>query len=189
MASAAGNALGGAAKGAAAGAAFGPWGAVIGGAVGLGASLISGNKAAKKRRKMEGYLDQQDAENTAWYNSNMGDYTQRSDVQGLMKTLRDNLALNNKRAANTAVVTGATPEAQAVAKEQANKVISDTYSNIGAMGQQWKDQVTNRYLSQRNNLANMRMNMLEGGAQSNENVMNTGLNLLGTAATSYFQNK
>lgn len=155
-------------------------GAAIGAGLGLAGSIFGGIKASKQRKKMNRYLNEQDAENKAWYNANaLSDYTQRSDTQNLMKQLRDNLGKSNKRAENMAVVTGATPEQQAVAKEQSNKVISDTFSNIGAMGQQWKDQVTNRYQARRENIANQRMNMMGQKAQSYENLMNSGLNMMG----------
>ncbi len=158
-------------------------GAAIGAGVGLVGSIFGGNKASKERRKMNQYLNQQDADNKAFYNANaLSDYTQRADTQNLMKQLRNNLSKSNKRAENMAVVTGATPEQQAVAKEQSNKIISDTYSNIGAMGQQWKDQITNRYLGRKDNIANQRMGMMGQKAQSYENLMNTGLNLLGGSA-------
>lgn len=180
-----GSALGGAGKGAAAGAAFGPWGASIGGVVGLGASLLGGSKAAKQRKMMENYLNQQDAENKSWYNANaLSDFTQRSDTQNLMKQLRDTMGKQNKIAANTAVVTGATPEQQAVQKEQANKVISDTFSNIGSMGQQWKDNITDKYLARKSNIAGQRMNMMEGKAQSGENLQSNGLGMLSNSASS-----
>lgn len=180
-----GSALGGAGKGAAAGAALGPWGAAIGGVVGLGASLLGGSKAAKQRKLMENYLNQQDTENKAWYNTNaLSDYTQRSDTQNLMKQLRDTLGKQNKIAANTAVVTGATPEQQAVQKEQANKVISDTFSNIGSMGQQWKDNITDKYIARKSNIAGQRMNMMEGKAQSGENLQSNGLGMLSNSAGS-----
>jgi len=156
------------------------FGSLFSAGVGALGSIFGGNKAAKQRRKMNRYLNQQDAENTAFYNTNvLSDATQRSDAQNLLKQLRDNLTKTNKRAANTAVVTGATPEQQAAVKEQSNKVISDTYANLGAMGQQWKDQVTNRYLDRKQNIANQRMGMMEGQAQSYENLMNSGLNMLG----------
>lgn len=155
-------------------------GGLIGAGAGLVGSIFGGNKAAKQRKAMDRYLNQQDADNTAWYNANaLSDYTQRSDTQNLMKQLRDNLTKNNKRAENMAVVTGATPEQQAIAKEQSNKVISDTFSNIGAMGQQWKDRVSNRYLSRRQNIADQRMGIMNQKAQSYENLMNTGLNMIG----------
>lgn len=155
-------------------------GSAIGAGVGLVGSIFGGSKAAKQRLKMRRYLNEQDAENTAQYNRDYySDYTQRADAQNLMKQLRDNLSKNNKRSDNMAVVTGATPEQQAVQKEQSNKVISDTYSNIGAMGQQWKDQVSSRYLSRKQNIADQRMGIMNQNAQSHENLMSTGLNLLG----------
>lgn len=75
------------------------------GSVGLIKGIFGGRKAAKKRKEMGRYLDQQDAENTAYYNSNYySDYTQRSDAQNLMKQLRDNLSKVNKRSENMAVL-------------------------------------------------------------------------------------
>ncbi|NDW19421.1 hypothetical protein D0T53_10945 [Dysgonomonas sp. 216] len=154
-------------------------GAAIGAGAGLATSIFGGSKAAKQRRKMDRYLNQQDAENKAWYNANaLSDYTQRADTQNLMKQLRDTMGKQNKIAANTAVVTGATPEQQAVQKEQSNKVISDTFANIGAMGQQWKDNVTDKYLTRKDNIAQQRMGMMGQKAQSYENLMNSGLNMM-----------
>ena len=162
-------------------------GAAIGAGVGLVGSIFGGSKAAKQRRKMNRYLNEQDAENTAWYNANaLSDYTQRADTQNLMKQLRDNLTKQNKTAANMAVVTGATPEQQAVAKEQSNKVISDTFSNIGAMGQQWKDRVTDKYQARRENIANQRMGIMNDKAKSYENLMNTGLNMISGSVGSLY---
>lgn len=157
-----------------------PIAAAVSGGIGLIGSIFGGSKAAKQRRKMNRYLNQQDAENTAFYNANaLSDYTQRADAQNLMKQLRDNLTKTNKRAENMAVVTGATPEQQAIQKEQSNKVISDTYASLGAIGQRYKDNVTNRYLARRENIADQRMGMMGKRAESYENVMNSGLNMLG----------
>jgi hypothetical protein len=146
---------------------------------GIIAGVFGAIKAGQQRRKMNRYLNQQDSENTAWYNANaLSDYTQRADAQNLIKQLRENLNKNNKRAENMAVVTGATPEQAAVAKEQSNKAISDTYSNLGAMGQQWKDRVTDRYMNRRQDIANQRMGILSDKAQSYENLMQNGFNTL-----------
>jgi len=158
-------------------------GAAIGAGVGLATSLFGGIQAANQRRKMNKYLNQQDTENQAWYNANtLGDYTQRSEVQNLMRTLRDNLGKQNKIAANTAVVTGATPEAQAVQKEQSNKLIITTMAIVGAMGDQWKERIGDRYMARKNMLANQRMGMMNDSAASYENLMNTGLNTLAGSA-------
>lgn len=155
-------------------------GEIVGGGIGLLGSIFGGIGAANQRRKMRQQLNQQDAENKSWYNANaLSDYTQRSDAQNLMKQLRESLGRQNKAAANSAVVTGATPEQQAVQKEQSNKVISDTFSNLGAQGQQWKDNITDKYLARKDRIAQQRMGMMEQAAQSNENLMNSGLNMLG----------
>lgn len=154
-------------------------GGLIGAGVGLGASIFGGSKAAKQRKKMERYLNQQDTENKAWYNANaLSDYTQRSDTQNLMKQLRDTMGKQNKIAANTAVITGATPEQQALQKEQSNKVISDTFANIGSMGQQWKDGITDKYIARKDNITQQRMGTMGQKAQSYENLMGSGLNMM-----------
>lgn len=147
--------------------------------IGLAKSIFGGNNAAKQRKKMERYLNRQDDENTAWFNSNYySNYLERADTQALIKNLRDNLGKQNKTAANMAVVTGATPEQQAVQKEQSNKIISDTYSNLGAMGQQWKDGIMNTYMNRKQDIANQRMTMMEGKAASYEDLANNGNNMI-----------
>jgi len=159
---------------------------IVGAAIGLGKVIAGGVKASKNRRRMDSYLNAQDAENKAWYNANaLSDYTQRSDTQNLMKQLRDTLGRQNRNAAGSAVVSGATVEQQAVQKEQANKVISDTFSNIGAMGQRWKDNITDRYLARKQNIANQRMGQTAQQAASGEELMNNGFNTIGGAFGSY----
>jgi len=166
----------------------GQWGAIGEGVVGTVESIYGLVNAGKKRKQMEQYLDQQDAENKAWYNENaLSDYTQREDTQNLIRNLRENLDKRNQIASNTAVVTGATPEAQAVQKEQSNKVIADTYSNIGSMGQQYKDLITNRYLAMRNNLANQRMGMWGQQAQNYENLFSSGTQTIADSAKNFSQ--
>lgn len=165
-------------------------GGVAGAAIGLGSALFGANKAANERKKMEQYLNRRDAENQSWYNENaLSDYTQRADTQNLMRQLRQTLDRRNAIANNTAVVTGATPEQQAVQKEQSNRVIADTYGNIADLGQRYKDMVTNKYLAIKNNLADQRTGMMQGNAESYENLFSNGLNSLansGKTLASYF---
>ena len=52
------------------------------------------------------------------------------------------------------------------------------------MGQQWKDRVTDRYFARKQHIASQRMNMMEGKAQSGENLQGNGLNMLGNSAGS-----
>lgn len=144
--------------------------------LGLGVAGYGAYKAGQERKNMNKLLDRQEADNQAWYNANaMADYTQRADSQNLLRNLRNNLEKNNARQANMAVVTGATPEAQAAAKAQSNQIIADTYANLGAIGQQYKDSITNQYNARKDALYGQRMNILEGKAQSYENLKQNGI--------------
>jgi hypothetical protein len=189
----AGSALSGAASGAATGAAFGPWGAAIGGVIGLGGALLGSSKASKEQKRIEALLNQQQTDNQAWYNANaLGDYTQRADAQNMLRNLRENLARQNKAAANTAVVTGATPEQQAVQQEQSNKVIADTYANIGAMGQQYKDRITEQYLARKSALESSQLGMMNDSLSNYSTLFNNSIGQIGNAAMafgSYLDNK
>jgi hypothetical protein len=156
--------------------------ALISAATALSGTAYGGIKSGKARREQEGLLKKQESENKAWYNSNaLGDYTQRKDVQDLLRQLRQQLTEQNRTQANTSVVTGATPEQQAAQKELSNKAIANVYSNLGAQGQMYKDRVTDRYLAMKQGYADNRMGMLGAGAGSYENLMNNGLNSLSTS--------
>jgi hypothetical protein len=156
--------------------------ALIPGLIGLGTSLYAGYKAGKERDKQMNLVLDQQRQNQEWYDRNyLSDYTQRADTQALIKNLRDNMQKANKRAAATAVVTGATPEAQAVQKEQTNKVLTDTYSKIGAQGAAWKDQIMNNYLNRKYNLYGQQNNLIGQKAEGYENLQGNALNVLGNA--------
>jgi hypothetical protein len=168
------------------GAEFSPWGAAISGVIGLGGAIFGANRAGKERKRIESLINQQQADNQAWYNANaLGDYTQRADAQNLLRNLRENMARQNKIAANTAVVTGATPEQQAVQKEQTNKVISDTYANLGAMGQQYKDRVTDQYLNRKSALENSQLGMMKDSLNNYSTLFNNSIGQIGNAATAF----
>lgn len=161
-----------------------PWAKIAGalgqGTVGWISALVGAQNAGMEREKMDGLLSRQETENKAWYNANaLSDYTQRADVRNLMRQLRENLSKQNKTAENMAVVTGATPEQMAVQKELSNKVISDVYGNIGVMGQQYKDRVTDRYMDMKNLLNNRRMDMIDAKATSYENLFQNGMKTFG----------
>jgi len=169
-----------------AGLSAGQYGAIGEGVVGTVESIYGLVNAGKKRKQMENYLNQQDTENKAWYNDNaLSDYTQRADTQNLIRQLRNTLDRQNQINNDTAVVTGATPEQQAVQKEQSNNVIANTYANIGSMGQQYKDMITNRYLAMRNNIANQRMGMWGQQAQNYENLFSSGTQTIADSAKNF----
>ncbi len=162
---------------------------------GIGAigNIFTRNKQKKEREKamsqMRSDIRNRQVENKSWYSKNaMLDYTQRADSQNLLKNLRDNLKKRTNSAKSTAVITGATPAAQAVEKEVAAKAVSDTYSNVTAMGQRYKDNVTNQYLRRSEDLDRQMFSLNRMGLSAQEhdynrragswsNLLQTGLNV------------
>lgn len=157
--------------------------AVLGG-VGLASSVYGAYKAGQERKKMNEKIGGLERDNQAFYNANaFGDYTQRSDAQNAIGMMRKQLDRQTKRANDTAVITGATPEAVALQKQGANEALAGATSNIAAVGQQYKDRVTDRYLNRKDRYGMMRLQQSEGAAQGYEGLMQTGLNTVAGAFT------
>jgi hypothetical protein len=155
------------------------------GAAGLVSSLFGGYMAGKERKKMRSELDALEAENKAIYNAQaLGDYTQRADAQNILRQMRNQLDRQTKRAANTQAITGGTIEQTAAMKDSANRALADTMANLGAVGAQFKDRVTDRYLNRKNQLSTQRMNLLDQSARGWEGLMQTGLNTSAGALSS-----
>ena len=162
--------------------------AIIAGVASLAAAGISAAQAAKKRRQAQAVLEGQNRDNKSWYSAHaLGDYTQRSDVQRLMAQLRDNLRERSRADASTAAVTGATAESVAASKDSANRAIGNTYGNISAMGQRYKDRITDQYQQMKNNYAGAAAGNASQDAASYENLMRSGLNLAASSASSITQ--
>jgi hypothetical protein len=146
-------------------------------ATGLASSVYGGWKAGQERKKMDKKIGEMERDNQAFYNANaLGDYTQRSDAQNVIGMMRKQLDRQTKRANDTAVITGATPEAVALQKQGANEALAGATSNIAAIGQLYKDRVTDRYLNRKDRYGLMRLQQSEGAAQGYEALMQTGLN-------------
>lgn len=176
-----------AASGATAGTAIAPGiGTAIGAGLGLVSGLVGGIQSANANKRMQQYLTNEQDQNKAWYENNAnGDYMQRGDTQALMGQLRNTLKNQNQQAENTAAVTGATPEQQAATKEASNQAIADTTSKIGALGQQWKDNVTDKYLQTKQNLDNQQDQLYGNQSQSGSNMLSNGIGAISNAAKGY----
>ena len=103
----------------------------------LGGILAGGLGSASANRKAQKQLDKQLQENENMFKKDYyQDILNRSDVQNLLSTYRKNLSDAVRAQRNSAVVTGATPEAEAAVKKVNARALSDTVGNIAAMGQQ-----------------------------------------------------
>lgn len=157
--------------------------------IGLGQSIYSGIKAGEERRKAEALQQKQMADNEAWYNNEYyTDYTKRADSQNLLKRLKETTDSNNKRAEMTAAITGATPESVQAQRDANNKVVTDTYANLAAMGAQHKDNVQQQYLARKDGYNRNMYNTLLGNAASNEQGMYNGLRQIGSGLTGALAN-
>ena len=156
--------------------------------VGVASSLFGGYKAGKERKKMSNQIKSWESENKAFYNSQaLGDYTQRADAQNAIRQMREQLDRQTKRATNTQAITGGTVEQTAVAKDSANRALGNTTSNIAAVGQQFKDRVTDQYMGRKQQLQGMHYQNTAGKANSYENLMQSGLNTAAGALSTLVQ--
>jgi hypothetical protein len=166
--------------------------AAVAAAAGAVGGAVTRNKQKKALNRISSGVEKEQAENKTWYNANaLADYTQRADTQNLFKNLRDNLKKNRDATSATAAVTGATPAAIAAAKERDAKAISDTYSNVAATGQQWKDNITGEYLRRKDYLNSRKLGIdgqrladYDRQAQNWGNLMYSGINYAAGAAAS-----
>lgn len=163
---------------------------IIGLGSAIGSIFAGGIGSAVQNRKAREQLNKQLAENEQMFKK---DYYQnvleRSDVQNLLRTYRNNLSDLVKAQRNKAVVTGATPEAEAATKKVNAKAISDAVSNIAAMGQQIKDNAKSTYLTNKNYLLGQKANQYANQAQQWTNISKTGGNLLGSLFTAPLSTK
>lgn len=151
-------------------------GSIIGAGVGALSSIAGGIASSKAAKKQQKLIGEQKQANKAWYNRNYNqDYTQRSDVQALLKKTRDYANERYKRAEASAAVTGATDESVAMEKAQANDTVSDTMTNIASQASQFKQNVDAQKLQMDNQLTQQQMGMAQQQAQSGANLISNGL--------------
>lgn len=128
-------------------------GTLIGAGLGAASSIIGGIKARNAAAEAKRMLEQQKADNQAWYDRRYNeDATQRADAQRMLTMTMDRIRQRNKAAAGTAAVMGSSPEAVAAEKSVNAQALADTASQIAAAGAARKDQVENQYLTQKNSL-------------------------------------
>lgn len=125
-----------------------PIAAIIGAGVSAAGSIFGGISSRRQMKKARRALEQMQRDNDAWYNRRMNeDATQRADAQRLLTMTEEAIKDRNRAAAGRAAVMGATDEAAAAEREQNNKIMSDTMSNVAAQAASRKDAIEDRYLT------------------------------------------
>ena len=121
-------------------------GGLISGGLGLVGGALGGIFGSKKKRQANRMLEEQKAENEAWYNRRINeDMTQRADAQRLLEMTRKGIEERNKRAQGVSAVMGGDDAAVAAAQERNNAAIGETMSAINAQGEARKDKIESQY--------------------------------------------
>lgn len=160
------------------------WGAIIGGALSLASTLYGGYKASEAAQKAKGYIDQQIADNQAWYDRRYNeDATQRADAQAVLTRMQESIRQRNKAAQGRAAVTGGTEESVAQEKAINNSALAEATSRIAAAGEARKDAIESQYLQNKAGLTGQLVNVEQGRAGTIASATQTAGSTIGNAGT------
>jgi len=156
-------------------------------AIGAGASIASsifgGAKAAKAQQEAAARQRRQEAKEESWYNRRYNeDYADTAAGQNLVRRAKSALQANVRRAEGARAVAGGTDASVAMAKEQANKALGDTISNIAATDQGRKAQVDNMHRQAEAQFAQQDMNREMQRAQNITNAAQSASNAMMSVA-------
>lgn len=138
-------------------------GSVIGGALGIGASIFGGISASKAMKKVKKNLQGQMAENQNWYDRRINEDATRADAQRVLTLTEENIRQRNRQAAGAQAVMGGTEESVAAAKAANNQALAEAASQIAVNGERRKDAIEQQYMQTKAGL-NAQLNNLEQAA-------------------------
>lgn len=142
-------------------------GAIIGTAAQVGSSIYGAIKSSQANKRAEQLLKNQRDENQKWYDQKMAeDYTQRTDVQNVLRKQRELLQEQYQRARATNIVAGGTDESLALQQAAANDAMGDTMADIAENAASYKEGVENQYLANDAALNQQQVAIEQGNAQS-----------------------
>ena len=142
-------------------------GSLIGGLVSIGGSIAGaemGNKAAKQQAQAydEAWGNYED-----WYEGQMNtSILDRADTLSMLKRYRDWQEETAKKYQTNAIKGGASEEAKIAYAQEANKGYADAISRIAAMGQQYKDRLSQGFMQQKLGYQQKRADMAAAGTQA-----------------------
>ena len=107
---------------------------------------VSAAKAAAARRIQRRYYDEASRDNEQWYQRRFNeDITQRTDAQNALRSAREYADARIRQASGASAVGGATAESAALAKQQADNVVSGVTTDIAAQASKRKDAIDSNY--------------------------------------------
>lgn len=150
-------------------------GSIIGAGVGLFSSIFGGISAAKKAKKAEEEMQRQRSANNDWYRRRYNeDYTQTAEAQGLMTKAREYAQDQIRNAVGRQAVMGGTTEVE-TARKQGADLMSDTLSDLAAMGIRRKENIENQYMQREAQISQQYQNMYNQQAANSTAAANMGM--------------
>ena len=142
-------------------------GSIIGAAAQIGSSIYGAIKSSQANKRAEELLQNQRDKNQKWYDQKMAeDYTQRTDVQNVLRKQRELLQEQYQRARATNLVAGGTDESLALQQAAANDAMGDTMADIAANAASYKEGVENQFRTQDAALNQQQIGIEQGKAQA-----------------------
>lgn len=157
----------------------------IGAGIGLLGSMYGGWKASEAMKNVKGNIEQQQADNQAWYDRRYNeDYTQSATAQNILRQNAEEYKRRNKAAQGMAAVGGGTEEAAAATKEANAKALADATATIAAAGDARKDRIEQQYMQNKQGLQGQLNNMELAKANAISNAVGGVADAAGTAGMS-----
>lgn len=142
-------------------------GLVLGTAAQVGGAAYSAIKSSQANQRAMALLRGQADENKRWYDLRMAeDYTQRADIQNILRKQRELFQEQYQRARATNVVAGGTDEALALQQQGANATMGETTAEIAAQAADYKEGVEQQYRARQAELAQQEIGIEQGQANA-----------------------
>lgn len=155
-------------------------GSVLGTIAQVGSSVYGAIKSSQANKRAESLLSNQKSSNEQWYNQKMSeDYTQRSDVQNILRKQRELLQEQYQRARATNLVAGGTDEQLALQQQAANASMGETMANIAANASNYKESIESQHRAQQAALTQQQI----GIEQANANAIAQAAGQVGSAVS------
>lgn len=151
-------------------------GALIGAAASIASNIAGSAMANKAQKQKASAYDQAWGEYEDWYEGQMNaSILDRADTLSMLKRYRDWQEEDAKKYQTNAIKGGASDEAKIAYAQKANKGYADAISRIAAMGQQYKDRLSQGFMQQQLGYKQKRADLTAEGAQTVANgIANAG---------------
>lgn len=160
-------------------------GAIIGAVASVGSAIAGGINGARTNRKLKKAIEDEKAENTAWYNRRYNeDPLARSDTQRILNRTQDAIRRNNQTAQAQQAVVGGSEESVAATKQANAQALASAASSISANNDARKDEVESQYRSQQANLNAQKRGLQAQHAQNVATQTSNALNAVSKIASS-----